>query len=106
MIIKDYIREFEEMGLGMFVHFGLYSVHGKGEWAYGRNISPEEYSALVDRFSPDPDWAEELVCVAKAVKRYGWCGNSPRERLAYAEYAKPRASRISWNTIAFIPPEK
>ena len=33
MIIKPYIHSFEEMGFGMFVHFGIYSVLGKGEWA-------------------------------------------------------------------------
>ena len=29
MIIKQYIKEFEKLGFGMFVHFGLYSVLGK-----------------------------------------------------------------------------
>ena len=33
MIIKQYIKDFENLGFGMFVHFGLYSVLGKGEWA-------------------------------------------------------------------------
>jgi alpha-L-fucosidase len=66
MIIKDYIKRFEEMGLGLFVHFGLYSVHGKGEWAYGRNISPEDYPKLFDSFNPEADWAEKLVLAAKS----------------------------------------
>lgn len=65
MIIKNYIKEFEKLGLGMFVHFGLYSIHGKGEWAHGRNISPEDYEKLFDQFCPDPDWAEDLVLTAK-----------------------------------------
>ena len=30
MIIKQYIKDFENLGFGMFVHFGLYSVLGKG----------------------------------------------------------------------------
>ena len=33
MIVKKYIQDFEKLGFGMFVHFGLYSVLGKGEWA-------------------------------------------------------------------------
>lgn len=66
MIIKDYIKDFEELGLGLFVHFGLYSVHGKGEWARGNNISPSDYEQLVHSFSPDADWAENLVAAAKA----------------------------------------
>ena len=32
MILKQYIKDFEKLGLGMFVHYGLYSVLGKGEW--------------------------------------------------------------------------
>jgi alpha-L-fucosidase len=43
MIVKEYVKRFEKLGFGMFVHFGLYSVHGKGEWAYNRNITPAEY---------------------------------------------------------------
>ena len=65
MIVKDYIKRFEKLGFGMFVHFGLYSVHGKGEWAYNRNIAPEDYGRLFDEFNPDPDWAENLVATAK-----------------------------------------
>ena len=33
MIVKQYIKEFEKLGFGMFVHFGAYSVIGRGEWA-------------------------------------------------------------------------
>ena len=66
MIVKEYIKRFERLGFGMFVHFGLYSVHGKGEWAYNRNISPEDYEKLFDRFNPDADWAENLALTAKA----------------------------------------
>jgi alpha-L-fucosidase len=65
MIVKDYIKKFEKLGLGMFVHFGLYSVHAMGEWAYSRNISPEEYEKLFYKFNPEKDWAEKLVETAK-----------------------------------------
>ena len=36
MIIEKRIKEFEKLGLGMFVHFGLYSQLGKGEWPQHR----------------------------------------------------------------------
>ena len=65
MIVKEYIKRFEKLGVGMYVHFGLYSVHAKGEWAFNRNITPEDYQPLFDRFNPDPDWASELVATAK-----------------------------------------
>ncbi len=67
---KDYgyVENFKRLGLGMFVHFGLYSAFGKGEW-YSHNFSDEkrrEYEAATERFEVDEDWARELVATAKA----------------------------------------
>ena len=65
MIIKQYIKDFENLGFGMFVHFGLYSIIGRGEWTYKHNnYSWEEYTRLTSNFSPKNDWAEELVSAA------------------------------------------
>lgn len=68
MIIKEYVRHFEKLGFGLFVHFGLYSVLGKGEWAKQiLNVSEEEYEqALPAKFNPRPDWADQLVKNAKS----------------------------------------
>jgi alpha-L-fucosidase len=66
MIVKDYIKNFEKLGFGMFVHFGLYSVLGKGEWAKkALNINSEKYEKTVLRFKPAKDWAKQLVKTAK-----------------------------------------
>lgn len=66
MIIKEYIKRFEKMGFGMFVHFGSYSVYGKGEWSLNNcGISHEDYEKLADEFNPKPGWAEELAAAAK-----------------------------------------
>ena len=66
MIIRQYIKDFEKLGFGMFVHFGLYSVLGKGEWAlHSLNLDPEEYFALRKEFNPAADWAEQLAAAAK-----------------------------------------
>ena len=65
MIIEQRIKDFEQMSFGLFVHFGLYSVHGKGEWAYNINIKAEEYHTLTEKFNPDVDWAQKLVLTAK-----------------------------------------
>lgn len=66
MIIKQYIKDFENLGFGMFVHFGLYSLLGTGEWSkHSLNISDEAYESLKDRFELKQDWAAELVKIAK-----------------------------------------
>ena len=67
MIIKQHVLDFEKLGFGMFVHFGLYSLVGRGEWAKKLcEIPDDEYEALKERFNPAPDWAEQLVKTAKA----------------------------------------
>ena len=66
MIIEKRIKDFEKMGFGLFVHFGIYSVLGKGEWSkYYVDISWEEYLKTLDTFNPKENWAEELVTSAK-----------------------------------------
>ena len=46
-IAPQYIKDFEQLGLGMFVHFGIYSQLAKGEWSRDLcDISPEDYEAL------------------------------------------------------------
>jgi len=74
----DDIRNMYNDRFGMFVHFGLYSIiagewkgqrpkeHPLGEWIMQTLQIPfKEYSALTKQFSPDPNWAKELVGAAK-----------------------------------------
>lgn len=69
MIIKENVKNFEKMGLGMFVHFGLYSLYGKGEWAFYHLASDDaekaRYRALAGEFDPEKGWAKKLVATAK-----------------------------------------
>ncbi len=66
MIVKQYIKDFEKLGMGMFVHFGIYSVLGRGEWAKRRlNIPQQEYEKLIPKFKVSKTWAKELVRYAK-----------------------------------------
>ena len=66
MLIRTAVLNCEKLGCGMFVHFGLYSVHGKGEWAkFCLKIDDESYDAARKQFCPKADWAAELVRTAK-----------------------------------------
>ena len=64
-----YIDDFEKLGFGLFVHFGLYSVVGKGEW-YLSTVKDEtgiaEYKKLPSRFKINKNWAKKLVATAKS----------------------------------------
>ena len=66
MIIEPRIKAFEKLGFGMFVHFGLYSKLGMGEWALKLlGLVPADYEALAKDFCPEADWAKKLVATAK-----------------------------------------
>ena len=64
--IKDELRWFYEARFGMFVHFGLYSLLGRGEWVmYDENIPRHEYEKLADEFNPYLFDADEWVKLAQ-----------------------------------------
>ncbi len=52
--------------IGMFVHWGLYSILGKGEWArFSEHIPKEEYEALAGEFHPENFKMEDLTGLAR-----------------------------------------
>lgn len=56
---------FSKLRYGMIVHYGLYSLLGRGEWALNRErIGVEEYRRLADRFTADHFDAEALCDLA------------------------------------------
>src|SRR5579885_1610730 len=57
------MRWWHEARFGMFVHWGLYSVRGRHEWAMENEAVPvDEYAQLARRFTPKPNadraWAK------------------------------------------------
>lgn len=63
----EYVENFKKLTFGMFNHFGLYSILGKGEWAEKiLNIDKLYYEGLTDKFRVKEDWAKKLVKTAKA----------------------------------------
>ncbi len=50
---------------GMFVHWGCYSVLGRGEQIMARDFMPfDEYLEVANRFHPAPDWADQVATQA------------------------------------------
>lgn len=83
--INPPLAQFRADRFGMMIHFGLYSILGRGEWAmYNESIPPEEYASLADRFvlpedfSPD-EWLQVAAesgaryCVLTARHHEGFC---------------------------------
>lgn len=65
-VAKQYILDFEQMGLGMFIHWGLYSQLGRGEWvSWNDHLDRDEYNKLANTFTAEDFNAEEIVLMAK-----------------------------------------
>src|SRR5207248_105115 len=63
----DARRWFEDAKFGLFVHWGVYSLLGKGEWVMNHDKIPiREYEKLPPRFNPTKFDAEEWVETVKA----------------------------------------
>ena len=66
----DQVRRLQwwrEAKYGMFIHYGLYSLHARQEWAMEKEAIPiAEYQQLAAQFHPKPGFAREWVKVAQA----------------------------------------
>lgn len=60
-------KEFQDMKLGMFIHWGASSVLGDGEWVMNnKKIGVKEYGRLINIFNPQNFDAKKWVATAKA----------------------------------------
>ncbi|HEX3740641.1 MAG TPA: alpha-L-fucosidase [Terriglobales bacterium] len=60
-------QEFQDMKFGMFIHWGVYSVLGDGEWVFhDRKLKLNEYERLPRFFDPEKFDAKSWVFLAKA----------------------------------------
>lgn len=59
-------RNFASLGLGLFVHYGIYSVLGEGEWVKtAKHMSDEAYDKLADKFAPSIHFTDDICSFAK-----------------------------------------
>lgn len=60
------MQRWEDCKFGLFLHFGLYSILGKGEWVqFNEQISVKDYAKLKNRFDPEKGSAERWAEIAK-----------------------------------------
>jgi alpha-L-fucosidase len=60
-------QEFQDDKFGMFIHWGVYSVLGNGEWIFhDRRLKVHEYERLPKFFDPEKFDAQAWVALAKA----------------------------------------
>lgn len=57
---------FQDAKFGLFIHWGIYSVLGDGEWVMNnQKVQVDDYEKLADFFDPEEFDAEEWVSMAK-----------------------------------------
>lgn len=67
---KPYIQAFEQLGFGIFLHFGLYSILQRGEWvAEFQHFDMKEYEKLMESFTVD-DMAHAVTLAKDAGAKY------------------------------------
>ena len=60
------MEDWKDLRFGMFIHWGLYSLLGRGEWVmYNEAIPEEEYRKLADRFTAEKFDAGKWARIAK-----------------------------------------
>ena len=60
-------NQFQNMKFGLFIHWGIYSVLGDGEWVmHNKNIPYNNYKRLADFFNPQEFNAKAWVQLAKS----------------------------------------
>lgn len=59
---QEALKRFHAFGYGLFIHYGVYTLAGRGEWLMSRErMTPEEYFKNLDQFNNTPDIADEWV---------------------------------------------
>ena len=61
-LADEQIQWWQDLKFGLFIHWGLYSLHGRGEWLmYNEKIPADQYAELAEQFHPQrfdaADWA-------------------------------------------------
>ena len=96
-------REFQDMKFGMFIHWGVYSVLGNGEWIFhDRKLKVDEYNRLPLFFDPEKFDAHTWVSLAKSAGMK-YITITSRHHDGFAMFD----SKVSdWNIVARTPYKK
>jgi len=96
-------REFQDMKFGMFIHWGVYSVLGDGEWIFhNRKLTVDEYNRLPLFFDPEKFDAHTWVSLAQSAGMK-YITITSRHHDGFAMFD----SKVSdWNIVARTPYKK
>lgn len=101
-LTEEDMQWWRDAKIGMFVHWGLYSILGRGEWVrHNEQIPWEEYTALADQFCPEAFDMHEWTDLAK---EFGakYMVMVTRHHDGFALWNSPGSYQnfTSWNTVS------
>ncbi|HUT01294.1 MAG TPA: alpha-L-fucosidase [Phycisphaerae bacterium] len=63
---SERMKWFHKARFGMFIHWGLYALHGRGEWVmFNERIPADEYARLAGQFCPEKFDADAWAAIAR-----------------------------------------
>jgi alpha-L-fucosidase len=66
MILQEKKQLFADWGYGMFIHYGIYSILGRGEWVmFKERMKNEDYFKFAPEFKPKRGCAREWAALAQ-----------------------------------------
>lgn len=101
-LTEEEMKWWRDAKIGMFVHWGLYSILGRGEWVrHNEQIPWEEYTALADQFNPKDFDMHEWTDLAKDFGA-NYMVMVTRHHDGFALWNSPGSYRhfTSWDTAA------
>jgi len=64
--VPERLKWWTESRFGMFIHWGLYAIHARGEWVmYCERIPKAKYARLAEKFRPNKFNADDWVALAQ-----------------------------------------
>ena len=64
------LKWWRQAKFGLFIHYGLYSLLGRGEWALNREqLDPAEYARLASEFAASRFDAEAIAELRRLVEK-------------------------------------
>jgi len=66
LLPKEKLKVWQNAKFGLFIHWGIYSIQGRGEWAlFNEQQNVDEYAKLKDQFTAEKFNADEWVRIAR-----------------------------------------
>ncbi len=95
------IQWWRDAKFGLFMHWGVYSIPGRGEWVrWNEQIPVDQYAKLADQFHPDHFDPDAWAAIAKSAGMKYTVLTTPRHHDGFALFDDPDSTFTSMKSAA------